>query len=185
MASGEISESGRQERFARWEQLGVSQVKQDLLNGGHRVVGGPPAVQALAWEWVRLKEKEPVKRFDVQAAAIELLKEINRVTQGSLAPVVLEELRNLHLQPEQAKQAFQYLKSKGLIEANFKIFHAARLSAAGHDAILAESTREQPKPALVPVPEPKKEMITLRPGIWGVSIDLKEAASRFRNWIKS
>jgi hypothetical protein len=27
-----------------------------LLNGGHHVVGGPPQVRELAWEWVRMKK---------------------------------------------------------------------------------------------------------------------------------
>lgn len=58
MAGDEISEAGRQERFARWEQLGVDQVKHDLMNGGSRVVGGPPQIQSLAWEWVRMKDAE-------------------------------------------------------------------------------------------------------------------------------
>src|SRR6266850_3342431 len=31
----------------------LDQVKNDLLNGGHHVVGGPPQVRELAWEWVR------------------------------------------------------------------------------------------------------------------------------------
>jgi hypothetical protein len=56
MSGDEISGEGRHQRFARWEQLGLDQVKSDLENGGHRVVGGPPAVRALAWEWVRMKE---------------------------------------------------------------------------------------------------------------------------------
>jgi TIR domain len=58
MADDEISEAGRQERFARWEQVGLDRVKHDLLHGGTQVVGGPPAVRELAWEWVRLKEAE-------------------------------------------------------------------------------------------------------------------------------
>jgi hypothetical protein len=37
-----ISEEGRRARLEQWEQLGVDQVKADLQNGGHRVVGGPP-----------------------------------------------------------------------------------------------------------------------------------------------
>jgi predicted nucleotide-binding protein len=56
VVDNEISEEGRRARFERWEQLGPDQVKHDLLNGGRRVVGGPPAVRALAWEWVRMKE---------------------------------------------------------------------------------------------------------------------------------
>jgi hypothetical protein len=53
MAEDEISEEGAKDRFARWDQIGL-----DLLSGGHRLVGGPPSVRALAWKWVRTKEAE-------------------------------------------------------------------------------------------------------------------------------
>jgi len=53
MANDEISEEGRRARFAQWERLGLEQVKNDLLNGGRRVIGGPPQVRELASEWVR------------------------------------------------------------------------------------------------------------------------------------
>ena len=56
--SDEISEAGRRQRFERWEALGLDRVKQDLVDGGHRLVGGPPQVRELAWEWVRIKEAE-------------------------------------------------------------------------------------------------------------------------------
>jgi hypothetical protein len=52
-------------RFEYWEKLGVDRVKHDLLNGGFRVVGGPPENQELAWQWVRMKEGQamlPVKK---------------------------------------------------------------------------------------------------------------------------
>jgi hypothetical protein len=52
----EIDEEGRQARFEKWEQLGLDRIKHDLLNGGHSLVGGRPAVRRLAWEWVRMKE---------------------------------------------------------------------------------------------------------------------------------
>ena len=58
MAGYQINEEGRQARFARWEQMGLDRVKADLLSGGHREIGGPPAVRELAWEWVRMKEQE-------------------------------------------------------------------------------------------------------------------------------
>jgi hypothetical protein len=58
MADDEISEEGRRARFARWEAIGVDRIKADLLDGGHRLVGGTPAVRKLAWEWVRMKEAE-------------------------------------------------------------------------------------------------------------------------------
>ena len=41
MAEDEISKAGRQARFALWEKHGVDAIKHDLLNGGHRLVGGP------------------------------------------------------------------------------------------------------------------------------------------------
>jgi hypothetical protein len=58
MADDEISDEGRRARFEQWEKLGADAVKQDLATGGHRLVGGPPQVPALAREWVRMKEQE-------------------------------------------------------------------------------------------------------------------------------
>jgi len=58
MSDDEISEDGRQARFDQWEKLGVDRVKADLANGGHQIIGGPPQVRDLAWEWVRMKESE-------------------------------------------------------------------------------------------------------------------------------
>ncbi len=57
-APGAISAEGRRARFEQWEKLGLAQVKADLANGGHRVIGGSPAVRQLAWEWVGIKEAE-------------------------------------------------------------------------------------------------------------------------------
>jgi hypothetical protein len=54
----EISEQGRKVRFERWEKIGLDWVKHDLLQGGHQVIGGSPAVRELAREWVRIKEAE-------------------------------------------------------------------------------------------------------------------------------
>ena len=56
-----LSEDGKARRFANYESLGLDRVKHDLLNGGHRLVGGSPAVREAAWEWVRLKEAEAAK----------------------------------------------------------------------------------------------------------------------------
>ena len=38
MTEDEISEPGQQERFARWEQIGVDRIKANLLSGGHALV---------------------------------------------------------------------------------------------------------------------------------------------------
>jgi hypothetical protein len=58
MSEYKISEEGKRARFTRWEKFGVDRIKADLLAGGHRLVGGSPAVRELAWEWVRMKEAE-------------------------------------------------------------------------------------------------------------------------------
>jgi len=39
-------------------QSSLSDIKADLLAGGHRLIGGPPATRRLAAEWVRMKEAE-------------------------------------------------------------------------------------------------------------------------------
>lgn len=136
MANEEISEEGRRARFEQWETLGLDAIKQDLASGGYRLIGGPPQVRELAREWVMMKEKEEqAEGTDIEVHAFELLKAIERATQGSAAPVVLEELRDLPMSAGQAQAAFVYLKGKGLIEANFRIFYAARMSVAGHDAL--------------------------------------------------
>jgi hypothetical protein len=54
----EISQEGRVTRFELWEKVGIEAIKADLLQGGMRHVGGPPAVRDLAWEWVRNKEAQ-------------------------------------------------------------------------------------------------------------------------------
>jgi hypothetical protein len=56
----EFSEEGRRARFEPWEKIGLDRIKADLEEGGWRVVVGP-AVQDLAWEWVRLKEAEQLR----------------------------------------------------------------------------------------------------------------------------
>ena len=60
-----VGEIGRLSRFAQWEKLGVDRVKNDLLNGGIQLIGGPPDVNELAWEWVRIKEQEADKKREI------------------------------------------------------------------------------------------------------------------------
>jgi hypothetical protein len=45
-------------RFARWERAGVEVVKHDLMTRTKSLVDDDAYVRNLAWEWVRLKEKE-------------------------------------------------------------------------------------------------------------------------------
>ena len=61
MAEEEISEERRSALFRQWEELGLSIVRQDLANGGHRYVGGPPSTRRLAMQWVKMKEREAEK----------------------------------------------------------------------------------------------------------------------------
>jgi hypothetical protein len=61
-----FSRSGQRlvQQYAReeqWEKLGVDVVKQDLMNGGTRFVGGPPENREAALAWVRRKENKPPK----------------------------------------------------------------------------------------------------------------------------
>ncbi len=48
-------------REEQWEKLGVDMVKNDLMNGGIRFVGGPPENREAALTWVRRKENKPPK----------------------------------------------------------------------------------------------------------------------------
>jgi hypothetical protein len=48
-------------REEQWEKLGVDMVKNDLMNGGVRFVGGPPENREAALAWVRRKENKPPK----------------------------------------------------------------------------------------------------------------------------
>lgn len=119
-----ISAEGRRARFERWEKLGLDRVKADLVNGGHQIIGGPPAVRELAWDWVRIKEAEA----------------------ASLAP-----------------------SSTALSEGS----RSSRPNAPETASTL---------PSLAEAP--KSELLTLKPSLWGVGIDLKEAWRRLRSWWK-
>jgi len=76
---------------------------------------------------------EPEKT--VQANAFRLLRAMEEATRGSSTPVHLGDLRNLGMNEEEAKASYHYLRGKGLIETKFNLAYAARVSAAGQDAI--------------------------------------------------
>jgi hypothetical protein len=114
----------------------------------------------------------------IQANALRLLKAIEQATQGSARPAVLDELRDLQMTEDQARAAFHYLKSKGWIEAGFGISYSARVKAAGHDAIKEAEVTPDKKASS----EQRREVLTLKPGIWGMSLDVKEAWRRIRAW---
>jgi hypothetical protein len=84
----------------------------------------------------------------IQANALRLLQVIDEATRGSSMPVYIGDLPNLGMNEEEAKAAYHYLRGKDLIDANFKIAYAARLSARGHDAITdAQRAPDQTSPA--------------------------------------
>lgn len=91
------------------------------------------------------RKEEGHQGQDIQANAFVLLRAIERATRGSAVPVALEQLRDLQMTQDEAKAAFLYLKDKGWIDANFRIFYAARMSAAGHDAIQEPETASAPQ----------------------------------------
>ena len=61
MSKDEISDEGRRERLARWEELGLDRVKADLVNNsGREFIGSGEADLKLAWKWVHEKEQAPM-----------------------------------------------------------------------------------------------------------------------------
>ncbi len=85
----------------------------------------------------------------IQANALRLLQAMEEATRGQSTPVVVPEgLRNLVITEEEAKAAFNYLRTAGLIQANFGLKFAAVISAQGHDALRdAQRAPDQPSRA--------------------------------------
>lgn len=140
----EISEAGRKARFERWEQLGLDVIRTDLeATGGLRMVGGPPAVRKLAWEWVRMKEAERAKSADCSMSLDELVR---------------------RAQPQSSP--------------------ADPVSGQSLDDLVAAASSRRPAQTLPSTPpaHQQAEILTLKPGIWGMSIDLKELGRRVLNW---
>jgi hypothetical protein len=148
VGDNEISEAGRKARFERWEQLGLDVIRTDLeATGGLRMVGGPPAVRKLAWEWVRMKEAERAKRADSSMSLDELVRRAK--PHSSLVDPV---------------------------------------SGQSLDDLVAAASPRLPAQTLPSTPPPHRqgEILTLRPGIWGMSVDLKELGRRVLNrWRRS
>jgi hypothetical protein len=57
-SADEITEQRRTALFKQWDEIGVDIIKGDLVNGGIRYVGGPPATRRLAMQWVQMKDAE-------------------------------------------------------------------------------------------------------------------------------
>jgi hypothetical protein len=148
----EIGEAGRRERFERWEKIGVAAIRQDLeATGGLRLVGGSALVRSLAWEWVRMKEAEATEEIARRLSPSQSVNDIlNRRDPG------MEHL----------------LKS-------FSPEAAAALGASLTPAAAQPPSAAPPAPASTPE-EKRTELLTLKPTIWGMGIDLKELGRRLR-----
>ena len=76
-------------RFEQWEKLGLDRVKNDLMTGEMRVVGGTLEVQELAWQWVRMKEEQitttTTKKQQAPTTALTLIAETRLAELRSLA----------------------------------------------------------------------------------------------------
>ncbi len=120
MSGDEIREEDRRARFERWEQLGLDQVKADLQTGGHRVIGGPPSVRRLAWEWVRTKEGQQAMKRDMNLIRELLLRlEDFPLEQGAVAVLQGDEVELAV--PGRSRAEVEYhlslLRDDGLIDS--------------------------------------------------------------------
>lgn len=137
-----------------------------------------------------VRSRRGAEGHSVHADAMVLLSKIAQATDGSDVPVVLEDINDLEMDEARRNSAFRSLKGMGLIEANFGIFYAARVSAEGH-RVLSSFVAGPVEPAIdasalpnaAAVAEKPVEMLILKPGLWGMSIDLKEVWRRIaRRW---
>jgi len=143
MSDDEITEEGRQARFRQWEEIGLDRIKTDLINGGHQLVGGPPAVLRLAWEWVELKEKGPMPAKRDMDLIRDLLLEIEAgATQFTTYPLDLTAQKLLR-NPEATKRRGEHLhlmQQAGLVEVRNENRATGEvivrgLTWAGHDLL--------------------------------------------------
>jgi hypothetical protein len=119
----EISPEGREARFARWDEIGLDEIKADLLQtGGHRFVGGPPAVRKLAREWVRLREAE-------KEAAAKAAQEPGEWVRSAEALAMLKPI----LTEYSAKLRICERAHGGLIRARAEQFHRGPQVFHNHD----------------------------------------------------
>jgi hypothetical protein len=182
----EISEDGRRARFEQWEKLGLDRVKADLLNGGYQLIGGPPSVQKLAWEWVRLKEMSRPAALrrdkDLIRKLLQILDEAGTDRGFSFEAVEAESLgRPL----DDIRYNLQQAEDMGLIEVGSKPLNGEwrilRLTPAGHEFLESTQTMATQSAAAVSQQKPG-EILTLKPTLWGIGIDLKEVWRRARQW---
>ena len=150
-----ISEEGRKARFEQWDKYGPEAIKQDLLNGGTRLVGGPPEVRELAYEYVQIRGRE---QGGFQKTVSITMRSGPR--PGSLDDVLLGGQQSLN-------------------DVLMGSQHPGSIDQALNSVTIPSSAAvkaQEPSPSQ---PE-QKEILTLKPTFCGMSIDLKEAWKRFR-----
>lgn len=194
MTEDEISEEGRRARFEQWEKLGLDRVKADLINGGHQLIGGPPSVRNLAWEWVRMREAPPptVGRRDKELIRkLLLMFEAAGTDRGFSFEAA--EAETLGRTLTDIRYNLQQAEDMGLLEVFSKPLNGEwtirRITARGHDFLetanqLSTPTSAPDATANVAVanhPKPP-EILTLKPTLWGIGIDLKEVWRRAQQW---
>jgi hypothetical protein len=160
MVHQEFSEEGRKARFEQWENYGVERLKSDLQADPYRRVGSGP-VQSLAWEFVRMKEAE---RSKAATAAMGLSKSpaLDALGRHSWSTSLEQALSREG--PGTLKYALR--SSTEAIESD------TSSSTALTKPVLEETSRK-----------PSGEIFTLKPTVYGVGVDLKELARRFRAWL--
>jgi Hypothetical protein (DUF2513) len=149
MSKDEISDEGRRERLARWEELGLDQVKADLVNnGGREFIGDGKDVLSLAWKWVHEKEQAPKPAKRDMDLIRDLLLEIEGGTK-TFHVMPLDSITRVRVaEPEMTTKRGEHLhlmETAGLIEVtaeNTILGHVTvrGLTWKGHD--LLDSIRD-------------------------------------------
>jgi hypothetical protein len=145
----EISEEGRNARFERW----------------HKLIGDPPAVRELAWEWVLMKEAEQSKGV-IEAMGLS--------TSPALDAMGLKT-------PSWSTSLDEALSGEGPGSLKYALQSSDGFkdTTGGNTSSSVGKLKQEPEPAGA---KPSAEILLLKPAVYGVGIDLKEAARRIRAW---
>jgi hypothetical protein len=118
-------------------------------------------------------QSEKPTKGSVQTLAFQLIKSIAAATRGSEAPIIVSQLKNLQMTDGEAKSAFNYLKDQGLIVANYSIYYSARLSAAGHHALVVAERENIPREnQLSDEPPSAAALTTIRGAVQDIEMQL-------------
>jgi hypothetical protein len=189
MPDEEISDAGRQARFERWEKLGLDAVKQDLATGGHRLIGGPPQVRALAREWVQIKEADAANASEEKTlieTALRLGVPIDDLCTPDGRGIAYSALRDFKAQIGDVLVELQ----KGDRLQEWHLINQLKAGGCPIASLRSElwqrvMTAQSAKQTMETTPEEKPaDLVTLNPNFHGIGINLKEAGRRLRRWRK-